>query len=100
MQVEKGFQFLIIEVGLQDSGELFRLQLKMDVVQTTTDKAVYAIREETKVVIVPKIDARVDSARLLANPADFVTVDKWVGDFKFNGAKIVLALWDTLNEGC
>ena len=36
--------------------------------------------EEVEVVIVPKSDTKADSAMLLANPADFMTVDKWVND--------------------
>ena len=48
--------------------------------------------EEPEVVIVPKCDTKVGSARLLANPADFMTVEKWVSDLGFNGAKMVLTL--------
>ena len=69
-------------------------------VQTTTDSIIYATVEEPEVVIIPKFDAEVDSPRLLANPADFVTVDKWAGDLGFNGAEMVLILRDALNEGC
>ena len=48
----------------------------MGVVQTATDRAVYTTMEEPEVVIVAKCDAQVDSTRLLANPAFFMTVDK------------------------
>ena len=56
--------------------------------------------EEPEVVIVPKCNAKMDSAWLFANPADLVNIDKWVSDLGFNSAETVLALWDALNEGC
>ena len=60
--------------------------------QTTTDSAVYATIEEPKVVVLSKCDVKVDSTRLLVNPANFMTVDKWVGDLGVNSAKTVLDL--------
>ena len=92
MQTENGVQSVTVKVGLLDSSELFRLTLKVGMVQTATDSAVYATMEEPEVAIVPKCNTKVDSARLLANTADFMTVDKWVGNLGFNGAKTVLAL--------
>ena len=68
--------------------------------QTATDSAIYATMEEPKVVVIPKCHTKVDSARLLANPTDFATIDKWVSNLGFDGAKIVLALWDALKQGC
>ena len=53
-----------------------------------------------EVVIVSKFNTKLDNTRLLVNPADFMTFDKWVDNLGFNGAKTVLALWDALNEGC
>ena len=76
MQAKKDVRSIIVEVGLQDSSELSRLLLKMDASQTTIKSTVYTTMEEPKVVIVPKCDTKVDSARLLVNPADFKIVDK------------------------
>ena len=56
--------------------------------------------KEPNVVVILKCDAKVESATLLANPAYFVTVDKWVGDLGFNSAEIILTLWEVLKEGC
>ena len=64
----------------------------MGMVQTTTKSAVYTTMEEQEVTIVPKNDAKLNSIKLLANSADFMTIDKWVGDLGFNGAKMLLAL--------
>ena len=52
------------------------MPLNMGVVQTTIESTVYATIEEPKVVIVLICDAKVDSTRLLANPADFITIDR------------------------
>ena len=71
----------------------------MGVEQTATGSALYTTVKEPEVVIIPKYNAQMDSTRLLANPADFVTIDKWASDLGFNGAKMVLALWDALNKG-
>ena len=100
VQTEKGVTSVIVELGPQDSGELFRLPLKIGAAETATKSTVYTTIKEPKVVIVPKYDAKVDSNRLLANPADFMIVDKWVSDQGFNSAETVLALWDALNKGC
>ena len=72
----------------------------MGAVQTATDNFVYTAIEEPEVVIVPKCNVKVDSTRILANPTDFRTVDKEVGDLRFHGAKMVLTLWETINKGC
>ena len=72
----------------------------MAVAQSATDSIVYATMEEPELVIVPNCNAKVNSTRLLANPADFMAVDKWVSNLAFNGGKTVLALWDAFNEGC
>ena len=56
VQTKKGVQSSIVEVGPQHSGELFRLPLKVDEVQTATDSTVYATLEELKVIMVPKCD--------------------------------------------
>ena len=68
--------------------------------QTAIASSIYTTTEESKVAIVTKSNAKVDSAMQLANPADFPTVGKWVGDLGFNCAETVLALWDALNERC
>ena len=52
----------------------------MGAAQTATESTVYTTIEEPEVAIVPKCNTKVDSARLLVNPADFMTVDKWVSD--------------------
>ena len=54
--------------------------------------------EELEVVIVSKYNVKVDSAGLFVNPADFLTVNKCVGNLRFNCAETVLVLWDALNE--
>ena len=48
--------------------------------QTATESTIYATVEEPEVIIVPKYDVKVDSARLLVNPLDFMTVDKLVSN--------------------
>ena len=72
----------------------------MGAAQTSTESTVYATMEEPEVEIIFKSDTKVNSARLLANPANFMTVDKLVSNMGFNSAEVVLALWDTLKEGC
>ena len=52
----------------------------MGVAHTAIESTVYATMEEPEVVIIPKYNAKVDSARLLANPADFITIAKWVSN--------------------
>ena len=69
-------------------------------VQTVNNSVVYTTMEEPELVIVSRCNSKMDSTRLLANPAYFVTVDKWVGNLGFNSAKTVLALWEAVNKGC